>query len=208
MGGLRIPHQYRTKRLRVALLVEVLLAVTLTTCGCLPPDHPPDQTTEAGSQPPAPSAIEVFLSSDPTEDSASAAAVEVAGSTNVWATFENGEVRVILGPEEFWDETHCVRDTADKAVDLMEAFFRHSKVSDVYVARMAEFTDPYGQSSTEIAVMIGWDRSVAERVNWDKLKEMTLGDYRAPFLIATLYYFHPAIWKNLEDTDGLLMTKS
>ena len=106
-------------------------------------------------------------------------------------------VFITYKPEALLDEKHLVRKSADTLITVSEKLFKHPKVGLVRVWTQGEFTDPYGQTTTENAVKLGLSRKTAEKINCENFKDLVLVDYNKLLDIADENSIYPAVKKNL-----------
>ncbi|MDO3680658.1 hypothetical protein [Paenibacillus ehimensis] len=129
-------------------------------------------------------------------------AIEVRGDSET-----SKMINIRLDPGTVWDETDFAEKMANSIVYYGEILFKHPNIKEVTLWGYTSFTDQYGKSNEALAVKIGWDKETADKVDFNKFKDMALADYKRSFNIATQYYFHPAIYKNLKDSTGLKANK-
>jgi hypothetical protein len=67
---------------------------------------------------------------------------------------------------------------------------------------MADMTDQYGNTNTEMGVRLTYTRSVIDKIDWPGFESRVLTDPADAFNVATSYFIHPAIFKNVK-IDGL-----
>ena len=105
-------------------------------------------------------------------------------------------VFVTYKPKSLWDEKDMVKRSAYTIVAVSERMFKHPKVGFVRVWTQGEFTDQYGQKSTENAVKLGLSRKTAEKIDWGNFKDLVLVDYNKLLDIAN----EKSIWATIEKT--------
>lgn len=107
-------------------------------------------------------------------------------------------VIVYYKPESIWDEKHAIRIAVHTAIKTMETLFENPKVAEVVMRQQGDFTDKYGETTTETAVRIKMDKETANKIaNWEVVDDRAFGDYNTFFDLAELQYVHPAIGKAL-----------
>ena len=72
-------------------------------------------------------------------------------------------------------------------ISIFEALFKDPRIEQVTVISNTEFTDAYGQSSTEAGCWYRLSRATADKVNWDAILSENLDR------IADSYFVHPAL---------------
>jgi len=73
------------------------------------------------------------------------------------------------------------------SISIFEALFKDPRIEQVTVISNTEFTDAYGQSSTEAGCWYRISRATADKVNWDAILSENLDR------IADSYFVHPAL---------------
>jgi NADPH-dependent 2,4-dienoyl-CoA reductase/sulfur reductase-like enzyme len=104
-------------------------------------------------------------------------------------------ITVHFKPEDVWDAKDSLKMTAGTAVAVMRRLFAHPKTVSVTVWVDGDFTDQYGKTETAKATLVQITRQTADKIEWDKFKDMVLVDYNKLFDIADTQYIHPAILK-------------
>ena len=108
-------------------------------------------------------------------------------------------VNVYVDPGIVWDETDYARKMANSIVAYSELLFQHPDVSMLRLWGSTTFVDQYGNEKEETAVRIEWDRETAEKVNYSNFKNIVISDYGRAYEIASNYYIHPGLYKNLKE---------
>ncbi|MDI3341832.1 MAG: hypothetical protein QJR03_15000 [Sphaerobacter sp.] len=104
---------------------------------------------------------------------------------------------------DYWDETDFVKRSAASAEVVFQRLFENPAVARVTVWSETQFKDPYGKTSTDTGTRLSMDRDTASKVDWNGLATLELEDWHHIYDIATQYYIHPAIYKNLSDPGDL-----
>ena len=123
--------------------------------------------------------------------------VEIIDYAGTEAVSDDKIVFLTYKPKSTWDEKDAVKTAADTTVAVSQRLFTHSKVGFVRVWIEGDFTDQYGKSSSEPAVKFGLSKDTANKIEWDKFKDLVFVDYTKLSNIADEKYIHPAIGKAL-----------
>jgi hypothetical protein len=133
-----------------------------------------------------------------TVESVTAALIS-AGIKSDSVVVKGGAVTVSRDAGTVWDENDMVHRTGRDALDAFAILFTNPGLSEATYVSTTSFTDQYGKSSTEAAVKLTYSKATAQKIDWKGLGERALGEWQAPYSIATYYYIHPGVWKKLTD---------
>jgi hypothetical protein len=113
----------------------------------------------------------------------------------------SGFVMVTYKEDLLWDENDAVFKACDFANDVFEELFKLKGVKKAGAEMQTKFTDKYGNESWERAVYIVLKKEEADKVNWEKFKEIDRGINILE--IAETVVIHPGVRKNITNKDIL-----
>lgn len=130
-----------------------------------------------------------------TEKLGESAAVKVVKSTMVEGKYIL-EVTYNMGNQR--DENTALKSFTRQTVSVFKVYFSNPAVMSVRLDGQTSFLDPYGNSSTDSAMWVTWDRELAAKVDWENFPGMVLTDPTLVFQHAEYRWIHPAVYKKLD----------
>lgn len=114
-------------------------------------------------------------------------------------------VKISYVSKTAWDENALVRNSYTILVKYGSEAFKIDNVDAVTVNVITDFTDSYGKSSSEDAVIISMPKSEFSKYDWKALEYSPI--YRQMKESCSEYYIHPAILKALNNEKLYLSTR-
>lgn len=165
-------------------------------------DTTTETTEEIPEEPVEPEPTETGINA--LDDNAATELAKEADTENLYkkekaTLIKDAGVVTIEFETSFWDDNDSVFKTNMAAEQIMPKFFEIEGVKVVRVKLNTQFTDQFGKSSTEKAVVIGLTKATADKINWENI----LLQNRAGLLnIADdMKYIHPGIYKEVNNED-------
>ena len=81
------------------------------------------------------------------------------------------QVVVEYKPGETLNDTTFVEEAAGSDLDVMKLLFQNKQIVLVNMDAMADMTDQYGNTTTEIGVSLSYNRSVINEIDWSGFEE-------------------------------------
>jgi len=96
------------------------------------------------------------------------------------------------------NEEWSIKTAVYTAIKVMESLFKNPKVVEVAMWQQENFTDQYGEKSTDLSVRILMEKETADKIqDWKVIDNRAWNDYNSFFDLAELQYVHPAIRRGL-----------
>ena len=109
-----------------------------------------------------------------------------------------GQVVVVAKPTTTWDEQGFITYAAEDALVAVKAVSGwYPDATVIHVQLDSDFTNAYGQTTSEPGAWIEFTSATAGMMNPSGLATSTFDQPTNLFAIADAYTIHPAIWKNI-----------
>ncbi len=92
-----------------------------------------------------------------------------------------------------WNEKHFLTGSAITGTAIFEYLFKNNKIGRVTVISSAPFLDRYGNENIREGLSITMSRSTANKVNWENLPMLVMGDYRQLLYAVDSYVIYSGI---------------
>src|SRR5439155_7408964 len=108
-----------------------------------------------------------------------------------------GQIVVVTKPQSSLDEQYFITQCAENSLVVVQAIKGwYAGVSVIHTQCNSDFTDQYGQSTSEPGAWLEFTSLTFNKMNPKGLTTRTFGQPTDLFALADAYYIHPGVWKN------------
>lgn len=105
-----------------------------------------------------------------------------------------------IRPDSYFDGVDIARTgTQNSYVAARALYTEFDNVEMVTVYSEAEFTDQYGNTNHETAVMVNVSHETSQEINWEGMYDLTLSDYKNYLQVSDSYGIHLAVCSELNE---------